>query len=405
MKTLTFDRKLLLILTLPIFLIFLSLHSCEEIDEDSDPFKADDYEVNESRSESSDINLATNINATIFPEGDVDWYRFQTDNSGEWDRVQLEVKNVSEDLEIRMTVYDGDGVELFGINAGSVGADLTTTMDTEGGTYYVKIVSRWDGKIGAYKLNVKNLDFNDEYAPNDTRSDAYNLETLPVSNVEGILVSDEEVDWFKFTTENDGIWDYVQFDITDVADDLEVRMTVYNVDGNEIFAVNSGTKGANLRHTLATQGGTYYVKISSRWSDVGDGYYTLDIANLHANDDFEPNDTRNTSYDLGSLPVSNIQGTVIWTDGDEDWYMFESQNDNPFIVKITDVGDELQVNLRVEDGPGNSHTINSGSSGADVQLSTDDMTYITPEGGGIYYVRVQGRYGSHRGDYTLSIEQ
>ncbi len=386
-----------------LFITLLIAGSCEII-EDIAPYSEDQYEPNDTRAEAAPIDMEANINATVYPEGDEDYYVFTTDNVDQWDRVEISVTNVSEDLEIRMYLYDEDGVEFHSENSGTRGANMSVTYETRGGTYYVRIRSRWTDDIGEYTLRVSNMDFNDQYAPNDSRGEAYDLGVLPVSDIEGILVSGDEEDWFKVTTENDGIWDYVQFDVTDVDDDLEVRFAVFNIDGNEVFAVNSGDRGANLRHTLATRGGVYYIRVTSRWGSVGNGEYTLGVQNLDANDQYEPNDSRNEAYDLGLLPISDINGMIIWTPGDEDWFKFQTDSDDPFTITVSDVGDDLQVNLRIEDEPGNSHTINSGSQGADVVISSDNMTYISPESGKTFYVRVQGRFNGHRGPYTLSIQ-
>ena len=370
---------------------------------EEDELSADEYEPNDSRSESTQVALETDIEATIYPAGDVDFYVFDTENTDYWDKIEILINNVSEDLDVEIKVYDEDGVELSGQHAGTRGANLSYVMESPGGTYFLRVESRWSNDVGAYTLNVKNLHLNDEYAPNDTRNDSTDLGILPAEDVNGVIVSSEEEDWYKFKTENDVIFDYVQFDITDVADGLEASLSLYNADGNDIFSVNSGAKGANLRHTLVTPGGIFYARVTSYWSDPGTGEYKLEIKNLHANDEYEPNDTRSTAYDLGTLPVSDINGMIVWTTGDEDWFKFKTTSSDPFTISITDVGEELQVNLRIEDEPGNSHTVNSGNKGADLIISSNDMTYISPDNDKTIYIRIQGRYSNHRGAYKFSV--
>ncbi|MFP4526886.1 MAG: hypothetical protein ACLFNL_10910, partial [Bacteroidales bacterium] len=266
MKQLEFIQKLVVIYGLPVLFMIFSLHSCDELDDESQPFQADDYESNDTRDESATIDLSTDIKATIFPEDDVDFYEFQTENTDEWDRIEFDVSDVSEDLEIQITVYDADGEEVFSDNTSTPGSSLTSTMETKGGTYYVEVKDRWGDEIGKYTLNVSNLDYNDEYAPNDSQDEAHDLGTLPAEDIQGIIVSGDEEDWFKFTTENDGIWDYVQFDVTDVADDMEINLAVYNSEGEEVFSENTSTPGANLKEVkLPTSGGTYYVEVKDRW--------------------------------------------------------------------------------------------------------------------------------------------
>ncbi|MFP4619985.1 MAG: T9SS type A sorting domain-containing protein, partial [Bacteroidales bacterium] len=107
-------------------------------------FQADEYESNDTRDESATIDLSTDIEGTIFPEDDVDFYEFQTENTDEWDRIEFDVSDVSEDLEIQITVYDADGEEVFSDNTSTPGSSLTSTMETKGGTYYVEVKDRWE---------------------------------------------------------------------------------------------------------------------------------------------------------------------------------------------------------------------------------------------------------------------
>jgi len=394
---------------LPVLLIIFSLHSCELVDEEDSnaPFQADEYEPNDTRNESANINLSKDIVATIFPEEDVDYYEFQTENTNEWDRVQFDLSSISEDLEIQIVVYDENGEKVFDDQSGTPGANLTSTFETKGGTYYVEVKSRWGGEIGTYTLNIKNLNYNDEYAPNDSRDGAYDLGTLPADNIEGVLVSGDEEDWFKFSTANDGIWDYVQFDVTEVAEDLEITMEVYDAEGEKVFTEDPSNPGANLSHKMATSGGTYWVKIKERWGDDSkSGNYTLNVANLDANDDYEFNDSKNDAHDLGTTPISGIQGTIIYNPGDDDWYMFESASDAAFTVSLTDLDEDLEAVLEIEDASGeNNYSTTNSNPGADIVVNTDDISEIIPEAGGIYYVKVKGRWDGDRGDYTLAVDQ
>jgi len=407
-------KKLVITYGLPVLLIIFSLTSCDKMDEAEDevkPFQEDEYESNETRNESAKINLSTDVVATIFPEDDADFYEFQTENTDEWDRIEFDVSNVSEDLQIQLILYDKDGEKVFEDHSDTSGADLTSTFETKGGTYFVEVKDRWGGDIGKYTLNVANLDYNDEYAPNDSRDEAHDLGTLPAQEVKGVIVSGDEKDWFKFTTENNRIWDYVQFDVTNVAEDLQVNLTVFNSDGEEVFSENTSTKGANLTEVkLPTSGGTYYVEVKDRWEENSvSGNYTLDIANLDANDEYEFNDTRDDAYDLGTTPISNIQGKIIFTEGDDDWYMFTSASNEPFTLSFTDLDEDLEVYFEIEDGSGNDYST-SNNPGADLNVSSDDMRNIEAEDGGNYYLKVRGHwsggiFGGDRGDYTLSIDQ
>lgn len=385
-----------------------AITSCET-DDDNDidsPYQADKYEPNDSQSEAASINLETNINATIYPVDDEDYFVFTTTNTDKWDRVEVSLTGVSEDLRASLRVYDSEGVEVFTRHAPNSGANITETFNTEGGTYYVRVSAYISSHIGQYTLNVKNLDHNDEYAPNDELSEAYDLGILPASDINGIIASNTEEDWFKFTTENDGVWDYVKFDLTDVCSSFRARMRIYNENGKEIGSVTAETNGQSLGYTLATNGGTYYVRIFRYTGTVESGEYTLNIANLDANDDYAPNDTRETAYNLGTLPQIGLEGKII-LGGEEDWYEFTTINDNPIVVNLTSVGENLRASIRLTDGTTASN-FTTGSSGSDIidyQFSGIGSPSQAIEEGKTYYFRVSGYLNSNRGEYTLSIEQ
>lgn len=366
--------------------------------EEESPFSVDEYEPNDSRAEAAQIDLETDIEATFFPEGDVDYFKFTTANTDdEWDLIEYSVTQVSEDVRIDLTVYDKNGEEVFNDRAANEGANLITTMETQGGTYFVKIENYLSDDIGRYTLNVRNMYANDEFAPNHTRETAHDIGRLPAHDIEGVLISKEEEDWFIFTTENDGVWDHIEFDVTHVSEDIRLDITVYDENGVEVFHERTGDEGAVMSPAMETLGGTYHVKITNYFSDPGE--YTLSITNLHANDQYAPNYTRAAAYDLGILPAIGIGGALISKD-EVDWFKFTTENEDYWDYiefHLTDITSDLRVTISVYDDQGNEvFTENADTEGADLTRKMATM-------GGEYYISVTSYY-SDPGDYTLNIE-
>ena len=408
----TIQKKFSVVFLITAAILMLFVTSCDSLiggtEEDTDDdngngtVQDDSFEPNNTRSDAAPIDLATNISATISFDGDEDWFIFDTANSGEWDWVRFSATNVSSDLNIQMVGYDESGNQVFDTDADTAGADLMYEMPTAGGTYYVKMLSAWSGDTGSYTLRVENVNGNDEYAGNDTRDTAYDLGTLPVSGIEGVIVSSEEPDWYKITTENDVIWDYVQFKLEDVSSELTVKLVVLNSSYNEVINTYASTAGADLTNLLATPGGVYYVKVESNWSG-DDGEYTLSIQNQDANDSHEPNDTEDSAKEL-TLPASDINGTVIWTPGDDDWFTFTSGSSDPITFSVSDVGTNLAAQIEIKEDGGASWTY-SGDTGNTITTDTGDSSNLTPAAGETYFVRIGGRWNNDYGDYTLSISQ
>ncbi len=410
MKQLFLNLKQIIRILSVMSLVCLIFMACDELLDDEDdnllPFQQDQYEPNDSQGEAAQIELATDIVATIFPKGDVDYYRVTPVNTGVWNRVEFSLSNVSEDLRVSMGIYDENGERLSSSYASNTGAGLELNIETLGGNYFVKVESFHTGGVGAYTLNVKNLDNNDVYAPNDNREQAYDLGILPSEGINGIIAAQEEEDWFKIQTENDGFWDYIEFELTDVSSDLRAQMFIYNDAGTRLTAPYAANGGQSLKYTLATPGGIYYIGIKRFTGTLDAGEYTLNVRNLHANDQYAPNDSRDAAYDLGLLPLNDLQGKII-LGGEQDWYKFTTINDNPVVINVTNVGSNLRPQIQLHDGTVSS-TFTSGGTGSNIMdysfagVGSPSQPIVE---GKTYYFRVSGFTNSSRGEYNLSIVQ
>lgn len=377
-------------------------------------------EQNTSRETALEIDLDEAVPGR-FSQGDEEfWYVFDTANQDEWDVVRFAVTNIDSGLRVRVRVTDPDGnvvftyPDLWQLDAG---ANVVRDLATTGGQYYVRLTSQ-HSQTGSYALRVTNLDANDDYAGNDSISDAHDLGMLPAENLEGVIVGaaegeGAEWDYFRFTTKNDGNWDQVRFFVNNQGDSMRARMRLYREDGSEVFmhpAEHQGVadRGANIGYTLATRGGTFTLALWGSYSTYGP--YALTIENLDLVDPYEPNDTQDQAFDLdtlGTLPFVVEDGYIVvgTADGDADWFKFTLPADGHFTVSVTDPDETLQVGLRIRDESGNQYS-GSGQTGMPYSLDTSDTgVFGTPAAGETYYVRVHGfqRTGSY-GGYTLTIE-
>lgn len=373
---------------------------------------------NTTRDTAAELDLDDDVRATLSSGDDEHWYVFDTANEDAYDVIRVAVTNAGSGLRVRIRVVDVDGNTVFTHPdlAGDPGANQRHDFSTPGGRYYVRIDSHWS-TTGAYTLNVKNLDVNDQYAGNDSRERAHDLGVLPATDLElmlvgaGTRVGGVEADWFKFTTANSGLWDRVLFQLTDVGTGLRPRMTLYEQDGSTVVFTHPSLApdpGSSLTANLGTPGGTYYLRIDDHWTTYGP--YTLSIENLDLIDDYEPNDTRAEAHDLGELPLAGPIDAIIAAGGssrDADWFSFTLPPDNgdPFTVSVTNPAATLRVTLRVEDEPGNAHGWTAAGKGVDTSRDTSEMTHISPVAGDRYYVRVIGDGSGDWGEYTLTIEQ
>jgi hypothetical protein len=217
----------------------------------------------------------------------------------------------------------------------------------------------------------------------------------------------KEEDWFKFTLPDDGIVDYVQFALTNVGESLKPWFEVVGEDGQSLFEHPSSvpTAGGSIGYNLSTraQGQSYYIRVGG-WYSSDYGPYTLNIAMQGANDQYEPNDTEETAYELDTLTSAGelaIDGTIIYG-GELDWYSFTITDEQPFSIHVSDIEFESKLYVRQVDGGTYTYTVNNTN---DYSLSTDDMVgYVEPVGSGTYYVRMGPLYDDRKGDYTMTIK-
>ncbi len=222
--------------------------------------------------------------------------------------------------------------------------------------------------------------------------------------------------WFRITTDNDGIWDRVEVDVNNV-DGIMATLRVEDSDGVRVRSGHAPNVGARLVRTYNTRGGTYYIRVTD-YHESRTGTYTLRVRNLDINKTpGEPNDTRETAYDLGTLPVASFDGTIVHMSydyygdgygGDFDWYRFETRSAEDATMSFTGVENTLRIGTELYsesfDFLGREAYFDLGQS---VNIGITDI----PAAGTVYYLKVYGSRQSSThtapsyGDYTLAISQ
>jgi len=398
LKKVVLDAAIVLSTSILLFSCDIIDTSNEDTTDGGSAYSQDSYEANNDRGSAASITLEEEISATLHTSSDLDWYVFTTDNNQQWDWVQFSITEVS-GFRAELTVYDEQGNQVFRTYGANEGSNLTYLLATEGGTYYAEIESYYSSDLGTYSFSVANLDTNDAYEPNETRDDAYELDTLPMVPIMGRILSGNEKDWYTFTSENMQEWDWLLFSFTDVSSDIRIEFTIYDQNGDELVNTSSTGEGADVSRLMPTTGGTFYAMVESYYS--GDtGSYTLSIQNLDTNDIYEPNESRDSAYDLGTLPVENVYGRIL-SGSETDWYSFTTSNDSVWDwirFSLTDVTAEIRPEITVYDETGAEVFGTSGSNeGAGI-------SHLMTSLGGTYSIAVESYYSSDTGSYTLSIQ-
>ncbi|HOT17739.1 MAG TPA: hypothetical protein PLB07_08820 [Bacteroidales bacterium] len=406
-----FKNQLSLLAILFLALPFIVV-SCDAI-EDIDPIAtADEYEPNNQLAEAYAIALDTKYNAKISEVTDDDWYKITPSHgSNTYDKVQISVTNVSADLFIHLELYGNDGKSLATHGATTKGQSLIYTVATPGIAFYIRL-SGWDGYVndhqsrGSYSFTVSNMDANDEYAPNHTIETAKPLAFGNSYN--GVIVSKAEDDYYKFENPKPGTWNSYTFNLTNVSEDLKVRIRIYGADKSELYSKGAGTAGADLSYTFVSKENVFYLQVLGWDGYINDhcssGSYTLTPVN-NGNDDYEPDDTFDDARPITSYPTGDLTGTILAdavndNGGDYEFFKVSIANNKKVSWSVKPVAANTELHFHVYEA---NREYKGYADGADGQTITGSMNNKT--GVNSYFYIKLGAYVGDNGNYTISFTE
>jgi|BioPla2DNA2_1021312.scaffolds.fasta_scaffold07170_1 hypothetical protein len=404
--------SLLAILFLALSFIVVSCDDIEIIVDNDNIATADKYEPNNKLTEAYAITLGTKYNAKISENTDDDWFKITPSHGSDtYDKVQISVSNVSADLIIRMELYNADGKSLAIHGTSTGGQTLTYTIATPGVEYYIRF-SGWDGftdhkTTGSYSFTVSNLNANDEFAPNHTIETAKSLEFEKSYN--GVLVSKYEDDYYKFTNPKPGTWNSYTFTLTNVSDDLKVRIHLYGANKSKLHSKGVDTAGANLSYTFVSKEDEFYLQVSG-WDGFTEhqssGSYTLTPV-VNGNDDYEPDDTFEQAREITSIPSSGLTltGKILANaandnGGDYEFFKVSLSNNKKILWSIKPEVSNTELHFHVYDS---NKTYLGDADGSKGQTITGSM-YNTSGADSFFYIKL-GAYIGDNGNYTISFTE
>ncbi len=419
------SKTILLFQLVALFSLSLVIVSCDEvtpdpnegneqIEENEDPNTtlSDDFEPNDERSQAHTIDLDAKYSTEISKKSDDDWFMFTTAHGSDtYDNVQISVTDASQDLCIRISLYLSDGKAAGTGYASSGGQDYTFTFAAPGGDYYV----RFSGDIGYdvdhqsagnYSFTVSNLDANDDFAPNHTFETAE--ESLEYDNsYDGVLVSKNEDDYYKFTNPSPGTWNSYTISLTNVSSDLFGSIERYNAQKSSLDRKNSGTAGADLSYSLIENDDEFYVRISG---DIGYGIdhgsrgsYTLSVV-LNGNDDYEPDDTFEDAREINAFPV-DLNGTLLTTaandnNGDYEFFKVTITDQKKVSWSVDPEAANTELHFRVYDANKEYIGIEDGSDGQTINGSMSNSTGTDS----FFYIEL-GCFRGDNGNYSIAFTE
>jgi len=384
-----------------------------------------------------DLQSEFSVEGRTLCPADEDWFQFRM---GERDglSVQLDVFDMA---DVDFAVFgpglpDANDAPAFVPNAFEMGPDGTRTLSMgvprfnaaiQNGTYYVRVFGADANEAGSYTLTVgvdreRPLCLDDLAEPNDASNRAYDLMlvdgfTRPRVDGQGdeltpgvdlrlddLWLCSGEQDWFRVVLgANDTLTARIERREAEPTGDT--RIEVRDANGRTVGQFGRSSTEVNVARAGNLPAGTYFVSLVG-FADTQTNYdlvLTRESSPLRCTPDgFEDaggNDVRMSAADIAPGPQPNL--TLCGFDGDEDWFVFETEALADFTVSISFIHAQGDLELAVyRDGA--VFAENEGRPEGHSSLDGETVVLRNRQAGR-YLVRVYG-LGDPNVRYDLSVD-
>ncbi len=263
----------------------------------------DDYGDDET--EAHAINVGEEIDGTIDYPGDQDWFKFEITEQGGYaiqttgdmdTRGYLYDDTIAEDSSADYLIYDYDSGE---------DDNFLLVKNLEPGTYYIKVISEDSNDSGAYVIDVKSIELDN----NNTIEDAEGIEIDEVVDAAIDIYGDE--DWYAIEVIENGTY------IIRTKGDTDTYGTLYSSEQSVIEDNDDSGESLNFNISRELEIGTYYVHVRGYSSDTI-GSYSLSVLS-----------TTPQEIAIGQ----KIEGTIE-QDEEVDWYKFNVVETDNYEIRV-----------------------------------------------------------------------
>ena len=227
------------------------------------------------------------------------------------------------------------------------------------------------------------------------------------SSISGNLSSSSDIDWYKFTTTEDGYFN-VSFNHTVIDSSgrcwriyLYDSTAVNNIDGTSGYYYFTGNKGEGTTRNFGITAGTYYVKISD------DSYYSGVDYNLTVNfseaTDWEI-ENNNNSTKANDIELYKEKKGSLSLSGDVDWYKLIINSTCEIQITLNHtVIDSSSVHwyIYLYDSTAVTQLLKFGRKGS-TESGSSEFIPVTP---GIYYIKISDGIYYSGVNYSLFVSE
>lgn len=360
----------------------------------------DENEPNDTRETATRLTVGTDAAFMVGGFGDEDWFSFEAaPNAGEKKLYTLSFLDLNTDYsdEFFYEVYAPDGTPVVGSTRVNIRHVNTIGCDQQG-QYLVRVhttaakgtnyFGSYNGRAMDYKRSALRICVSeggdDPYENNDTWLTAANV---PVGNIQHVLASTVDTDWFCFTVPEDDM----TLHLTSAA---ATNVLLYRADilmedgikeGNSEFANSWGrddAKGFGNLYFKLTDAGVYYIRLTANSGDISPEIRTTGIELLPATDE-ENNDTWKKATPLYE---GMLRSYTLSASNDVDWFKIVVPEDGTRIQLVRTNGTTVFI-YREKDfqTAGDSAASMTGLKGGG-----GTQTDVLNLDAGVYYVKASG---------------
>lgn len=356
----------------------------------------DANEQNDTRETATPLTVGTDAAFMVGGFGDEDWFSFEAaPNAGEKKLYTLSFLDLNTDYsdEFFYEVYAPDGTPVVGStrvnirHVNTIGCDKqgqylvrVHTTAAKGTDYFAKVDGYYNSKAMDYKRSALRICVseggNDPYESNDTWQTAA---SVPVGNVQHVLSSTTDADWFCFTVPEDDMTLHLTCTKT-------TRAALYRAGDLMEQGDRAGVlfnRDTDLYYKL-TDAGVYYLRLTADSRYISPEIRTTGIELLPATDE-ENNDTWKKATPLYEGAPQSFTISAI---NDKDWFKIVVPEDNTWLcftkTECAYIEFELYREKDFQTAGDNAGSIYSWYGGADTRnLKLDAGTYYLKA----YYTR------------------
>ncbi len=303
----------------------------------------DPFEPNGGIAAAHPIPIESNFEATIFPRGDVDWYRVWAPEPG---LLSATITRVPDELDIFLRVWDLNG-KVVTDWAGPPRKGGDTAMDSAlpaPGTYLIEVV---DGNRDAATVEPFSLDFaftpvSDVAEPNNAFGDAVLVEAT--GGYRPAIFPRGDVDWLAVDVPHPG---ELTMEVTKSSEDLDIYLRVWTADKTVLRDWFGPARHGGDVYDFADlpAPGRYFIEVTDGNRDASSpDPFDLDLSYIAQADQYEPN---NGQADAAPLTPGRTVAFNILPRGDVDWFRVDVATGGELAVLIEESPENLDLHFRV----------------------------------------------------------